>query len=142
MLERLAGAEGMQARNGPSQNFKVILVFQIGRMATLSGKNRKAITQMLKNTGVFQLDWRHNGQLCIKKALGKAVLLQDRTIRPSVRAIELGNHKTAVLEGNLVDPIFVGIQRCEPASGFEADAFHGVQHGIRGEQVIGCLAWV
>ena len=51
----------------------------------------------------------------IKQTLSETVLLGDGVIGPSVRAVKLCDDETAVFKRDLVNPIFVGVQRGESA---------------------------
>src|SRR5579864_602502 len=67
-----------------------------------------------------------------RQLAGELVLLEDLCVAPARRPVEL-EHQDAALSVQLVDAVFVAIEREQPSVGVESDRRCRVQHHIGGE---------
>ena len=58
-----------------------------------------------------RLNWRHDGNLGSAQFCREAVFFQNRRVRPSIRSVELRDDGIGIFQADLIDPVFVAIQR-------------------------------
>jgi hypothetical protein len=73
---------------------------------------------------------RHHRNLLRRQFGGKRVLLANRRIAPAAGTIELGDHRLAVLDPDLIDPILVAVERQHPPVAAIPDRLDRVQDGL------------
>ena len=73
---------------------------------------------------------RHDRNLLRRQFTGKRVLLANRGIRPAGRPIEFCDQRLAFLDPDLIHPIFVAIERQNPAVATVAQRLDCVQDGL------------
>ena len=79
---------------------------------------------------------RDNRDIRLRQFRGEVVLFLDTGIRPTPGAIKLHHHRRFVLEANLVDTIFVTIQREHAPVGHQPYAFERGPHEIRRQTLV------
>jgi len=79
---------------------------------------------------------RHYGDIAVYELLREGVLLANGVIGPALGAIELGDDRRIVLDADLVDAVFVAIERKQMAVRAVAERIHAVEDDVgrqRGE---------
>ena len=80
---------------------------------------------------------RHDGQLGIRQLVREGMLFLDRLPRPACRPVELRDDGCGFLDANLIDTVFVAVERKQPPVAAHPAAFHCVEDEIRGESIVG-----
>ena len=122
MLKRLLRTHGMHTRDGPAEDFEVILILEVGGMPTLTWEHSKAEFKMLKHSAgrgsCCSYGHRvYNGQFGICQLLCEVVLLGDSRITPALGSIEFNNNKALIFQPCLIDPVFIAVERQQAAIG-------------------------
>ena len=73
---------------------------------------------------------RHHRNFLRRQFAGEGVLLADRRIAPAPRPVELGDHRRAVLDADLIHPVFVAVERQHPAVAAKSHRLDRIQHGL------------
>ena len=68
------------------------------------------------------------------------MLFDDRLVRPATRAVELCDYRFAFIDTDLVDPVFIAIERQRPPIAAQAYTLEGIEHEIGVEVFEGCFA--
>ena len=74
---------------------------------------------------------RHDRQFGLGQFLQESVLLQDGLVAPARRAVELGDHRRALVQPHLIHPVLETVQRQQAPVWRQADGFERIEHGVR-----------
>ena len=126
----------MYAGDKSSELPEQLRVIEFRRPAAVSRIDRKAETVAFVQRPVAKDQRRDDRDLGVRKFDGKRVLFEDRSIRPALRPIELGDNRRAVFDTDLVDAVFVAVQRKEGAVACEPEALDRADYVIRPEILV------
>ncbi len=110
--------------------YRPILEFG-GAAATVRVDGKTKTGEGRERADALEGEWLDRGNLFPGKLAHEAVLLEDLRVGPAPRAIELGHARRSVGEGNLVDAVFVAVEREQATVAFEPDAVECVEHDVR-----------
>jgi hypothetical protein len=128
----------VDAANEAPQPLQRLAVVEFGRVAALAAEQREAEALVVKQRAAADDLRRDQGDLGRGQFQGESVFLADLRVAPAPRPIELGDDRVGFVQTDLVDPVLIAVQRQQAAVRDQSDAFHGQQHGVRAEPVIGC----
>ena len=74
---------------------------------------------------------RHHRNFLGGQLRRKGMLLADRRIAPTSRAIELGDHGLAVLDADLVDAILIAVESQYAPVATIVEGLERIQYGLR-----------
>ena len=128
----------MDAPEKTPEPFEHVLVVEIRRASAVAGKHREAKAGVvMQGLTVIKRNRRHHRNFTLEQLGDELVLFENLRITPAPRAVKLGDHRWPVVEADLIDAIFVGVQRQQATITGEASVFHRVKHGIGGEAGVG-----
>jgi hypothetical protein len=64
------------------------------------------------------------------------VFFEDGGVAPAARPVELGDQRRVVFDADLVDAVFIAVQRQQAAVAAQADAVEGVEHAVGAQRGI------
>ena len=130
VFERLGGADCM---NAPEQLAEAIRLIEIARLRRTAAATRK---QGETETGVFVQGLavvdqrRHHRDFDVGQFEGELVFFEDGFVGPALRTVELGDQRFGVFDADLIDAVFVAVERENARIAEETDAFDGIEHEI------------
>ena len=132
--EGFFGAHGVDACQEAAYPFQHLFVVQLGRPPAPARADAKGKALKSVQRAALQHQRPHCGNFGLHQLLGKGVLLQDLGFAPAFGPVKLGHYGAAVLELDLVNPVFVGRQSRQPPVAAQADGLQGVQNQVGGER--------
>ena len=130
MIEAAGFAFEMNASDQPAELLLQLEVIEIGRATAVTAINREAVVPAAVQGRALMFECRHDRDFLRLQRRGKRMLFENRGVGPASRAIELRNDRWTVFDANLVDAIFVTVERQETAVAAKS------QRGQRGEDVL------
>jgi hypothetical protein len=88
---------------------------------------------MLEQTFPVALDGRRHGQFSGREFEGERMFFGNLRVAPARRPIELEDPQGAVVVTQLIDAIFVAVEREQAPGRLQADAFRSSENGARVE---------
>jgi hypothetical protein len=126
-----ARANGMNAPDKTPQPFQRIWVVQFRGTAAAARKYRKTKTLVAMQRGARAIDHRGDNRNFLRIQFGhKGVFFENRGIAPALRPIKLGDERHAFFHADLVNTVFVAIERQQPAVAPETDAIQRIEDEI------------
>ena len=136
MAERTRRPDGMQAPDHAPHPQPVIPQDQFRPATALARIERVAIAMPgLQRRVVVQQRSDHRNFL-FRQFQRQGVLLQDRLAGPASGPVELRDDRRAFVEADLINAVFVAVEREKPAAGTPAALLDGIEQGV------GCQAGV
>ena len=127
----------MRPRNRPTHS-RSSRVPKLGPAAAAARENGIAKAVMDVQGHAVAEQRRHHRNFLRRQFAGKCVLFANGGVGPAARAVELGDHGRAVLDPDLVDPVFIAVERQYPAVAAMSHRLDRVQDGLRRELGIRC----
>ena len=136
MFELPAAADLMHAGQGPGEYGEGVRIFQVRRVAALPGEDSEA-KSLVRKQGLTRPDQRrHHRQLVLEELQAEGMLLADRGVAPAFRSIELGNHELAVVQLDLINPVFEAVECQQTAARLETGTLKRIQNQVRRQAVV------
>lgn len=136
-MQEATGFSGeMNARDQATQLSHQVLVVKLRRPAAATRRYR--YPEMVQVVQCLSLDcerWNYR-DVIPGKLEGESVFLKDSLVGPAARPVELGNDGRIVLDTDLVDAIFVAIERQESTVAVKADVLE------RGKNIVWLQSYV
>ena len=131
MFELAAATDAVDARHRAAQHAQVFFRFQIRRVTALTREQREAIAFVLQQRfaglGAQRRDAR---QFCFGEFGEEGVLFGDRRVGQALRPIELRDDLAAVFQADLIDAVFVTVEREQMTVAMETECLD------RGEDLV------
>src|SRR6202011_3348245 len=102
---------------------------ELGATPAHPGKRRETKVAVPEQGLPGDREWGRHRQLCARERGREAMLLADLRIAPARRAVEL-EHQLTLARADLVDTVFVAVEREQPPIGLEPEGRSGVQHHL------------
>ena len=74
--------------------------------------------------------WRHHRYLMINELLGERMLLEYLRVSPSFGSVKLQNNGISTLNPDLIDTIFVAVQRQKTQIADNTNTFKAINHTV------------
>jgi hypothetical protein len=119
---------------GSPQGDQGIGAVELRRPTATARKQREAKALVVAQCGPIRSGQRSDYRELQRRQLdAEIMLLGDLGVAPAPGAVELGDQGFAVLDADLIDPVFVAVERGEAAVAGEALGFHRREQRIRGQ---------
>ena len=131
MLKGPGRTHRMNTRNKAPHPLQCFRIIQLRRAPAAARRQRKLEAPVFVQRTAIEHQRRHHWQLARREFRGKIMLFLNRRTAPSLRPVELGDDRHALLQPHLVNTVFVTVQRLQPAIAAQAAAgFDGIEDGF------------
>ncbi len=128
----------MDPAQGPAQHQQVIEIVQLRGVAAAALEQGETETvELVQGIALCIHHGRHHGDLRILQLQAEGVLLEDLGVAPALRAIELCDQRRIVFDADLVDAVFVAVQRQQSRVTEIPGGLDGVDDHVGAEAVVG-----
>ena len=132
MFEPAAAADAMDTRHRAAEYPQVLFRLEIRCVAALPRKQCEAIALVhQQRLARVHLQRRDARQFRIGEFRDECVLFEDRGVAQSFGAIELGDDLAAVVEPDLVDAVFIAVEREQVAVATKSKSLDRGENQIR-----------
>ena len=131
-MELARAPHGMNAAEKPSHPFPLVGGTEFGPTSAASRKDGIAKPAMQVQRLAAGGQGRYHGNFLRGQLCRESMLLADGRIAPATRPVELGDHRLAVFDADLVDPILVAVEREDPAIAAKSPRLERIEHGFGG----------
>ena len=143
MLEFFDRADAVDSAERAGQNLEIFGVFQIGRMPTLAWKDGKTKSLIRQQRGAIERQRCNHWQIELRKFERKLVFLVNFLIAPALGAVEFDDDELAERRShvklNLVNAVFVAVQRKQAARGHKTEVLQRIKNQIRTQAFVGSV---
>ena len=108
-LARLA--DQVYSRNQTSELSQQIKVVEIGCPAPMARKDGESKRSGVVQSSTGKTGRGDDGQLAVTQFYRKVMFFDDGVIAPTARPIEFGDNGSPVFDANLIDAVFITVQR-------------------------------
>ena len=130
MFERLGRADRVNAPEQLTESVQLIKIARLRRTAAATREQGEAETGMFVQ-GFAVVDHRRDHRdLDVGQFEGELVFFEDGLVGPALRSVELGDQRFGVFDADLIDAVFVAIERQNARIAQEPDAFYGIEYEV------------
>ena len=137
MRECAAPTDRVNAAEKAPHPFQYLGVVEFGCASAAARTQAESIAGEFVQGLAADGEWRDHRDFALRQFQGEGVFLENLRIAPAPRTIELGNDGFILFNADLVDPVFVTVERQHPAIDTKTGAFDGIEQHIRRQIRIG-----
>src|SRR6185436_20745529 len=111
----------------PLERFGVVQFRRAPAAARIQGETKSLKSMQRSRVHCYR---RHRRNLAFRELRGEDVFLENLRIAPARRPVEFRDQRLVVLNADLINPVFIAVQRQQPAVAAKSDGFDRIQHQI------------
>lgn len=130
--------DAVQATEQAAHDQQVVEVVKLRSVSALARvQGELEITVREQAVSIFVLQRGNHRQFVFDQLKTELVFLQNLRAAPPVGTVELDHQRIAILDADLVDPVFIAVERKGPVVADITQAFDGVHDQARGQVLEG-----
>ena len=131
MFESGQRADRVDAPDEAANPFERFRVAQFGRAPATAREDGELEAGELVQRAPVQRQRGHHRDLALDQFGHKSVILEDGSVAPAIRSIELDDDRATLLAADLIDPVFIAVERQQAAVAMQANRIEGIEHTTR-----------